>query len=260
MNYEFTDIKNVDYIGNSLSAINTNYKVLEYWTNNIILSSNNYFQPLLTFYTYFGDFWKSTINYAFSINAPARLSSFRTTVETNSAFWVKPISFFYPTVRPYNVGTLNANLDTSLNWFKTKFPVLSGVSTNKPRYAENTRAFLYCLFYNETVSVNETPTVIASRNCSTQDRSAIVDCYIIYLNNVACYSTWICPSYSWRGGGPTCKRTFSISCNYENNQKSIVRSGIANINNYFKDRSEYDHIYCLQLIVKNCDWTLEKIL
>lgn len=258
MNYNFTTISQDDFIGNSLSSVNLNYNVLEYWTNNISFSSNNLYKPLLNFYNFYGDFWKDTINYANSINATSRLSSFQTNVETNSAKWIKPLTFFYPFINQYSANSLNSNLNQAVSWFKLQYPVLSNTNT-KPNFAENTRAFLYCLFFEESVEINEKPTITggnATKNCRTQDKSGVVTCVVVWLNNVSCYSSWICPNYN----GRRCNSTFTANCSYENGQKTINRSIIANFDNYFKDRSEHDHVYCLQLVVKNCDWVLEKIL
>lgn len=255
MNYEFTTISQDDFIGNSLSAVNLNYKKLEYWTNNISFSSNNLYKPLLNFYNFYGNFWKNAINYANSINAIARLSSFQTSVETNSAKWIKPITFFYPFINQYNTNTLNSNLNQAVSWFRLQYPVLPNANT-KPNFVENTRAFLYCLFFEEAVEINERPTITSTRNCRTQNKSGVVSCIVVWLNNVSCYSSWICPNYN----GRTCNSTFTANCKYENNTQNVNRSIVANFNNYFKDRSEHEHVYCLQLVVKDCDWVLEKIL
>ena len=281
MKYEILNLKATDYIGDSLSSVNLNYKVLETWTNNITFSSVNLYNPLLNFYNFYGDFWKSTINYATSINAVNRLNSFATNVETNSAKWIKPVTFFYPTIKIYNSSTLNVDLNQAFTWFKSVYPVLT-TSTAKPNFAENTKAFLYCMFYEESVKINQNRTITgtteygsATRNCTTSNRSGVVGCYVIWRNNVQCYSTDVCPMFNYvegrgayttlfgrftRGGNVTCQRTFTASCSYENGAKSINRSLILNVNNYFKDRSEYDRVYCLQLTVKNCDWVLERII
>jgi hypothetical protein len=258
MKYEFTTIAQNDFIGNSLSSVNLNYKTLEYWTNNISFSSNRLYKPLLNFYNFYGNFWKDAINYANSINAITRLSSFQTNVETNSAKWIKPITFFYPFINQYNANTLNTNLNQAVSWFRTQYPVLPNANT-KPNFAENTRAFLYCLLFEEAVQINEDVTQTggnATKNCRTQNRSGVVTCVVVWLDNVTCYSSRICPNYN----GTRCQSTFTANCLYENNTQAVNRSIVANFNNYFKDRSEHDHVYCLQLIVKNCDWVLEKIL
>jgi hypothetical protein len=258
MKYEFTTIAQNDFIGNSLSSVNLNYKTLEYWTNNISFSSNILYKPLLNFYNFYGNFWKDTINYANSINGIARLSSFQTNVETNSAKWIKPITFFYPFINQYNANTLNTNLNQAVSWFRTQYPVLPNANI-KPNFAENTRAFLYCLLFEEAVQINENVTQTggnATKNCRTQNRSGVVTCVVVWLDNVSCYSSRICPNYN----GTRCQSIFTANCSYENGTQAVNRSIIANFNNYFKDRSEHDHVYCLQLVVKNCNWVLEKIL
>ena len=261
MSYNFKNIEGSETIGNSLSTVNSNYKNLELWTNNIIFSSVNYFKPLLNFYLFYGDFWKQTINYAYSLDAPRRLSAFQTTVETNSATWIKPITFTYPTIQLFNPATLNSNLNTALTWFRTNFPVLPQQSNARPFYAENTRAFLYCIFYEEIVRINASPTLTRTRNCRTENRTAIANCHVIWQDNVSCYGARVCPQYSWRAGrAPTCRRAYTANCSYENGQRAIDRSLIVNINNFFRDRFEHQKIYCLQLRVQNCQWVIEKIL
>lgn len=260
MSYELTNaIFSEEAIGNSLSAVNANYKALEFWTNNVSFSCFQYFDPLLSFYLFYGDFWKSTITWSYSISAPQRLDSFRTVVESNSASWVKPISFYYPIIRQYNVSTLNQNLSTAFLWFKSKYPIFIGMNP-VPKYAENTTAYLYCLFSDEVVKVNDNLVRAEKTNCITQDRSATANCHIIYLNNVTCYGSPVCPQHSSRDGSVSCQRVFTAICTFENNLKNIDRGIIANINNYFKDRYEHNQIYCLKMVVKNCDWVWEGTL
>lgn len=254
-----TAIFSEEAIGNSLSAVNTNYQALEYWTKEISLSCVNYFDPLVNFYLFYGDFWKKTITYSYAISAPQRLNSFRTVVENNSATWVKPISFYYPIIRQYNVSTLNENLSTAFLWFKSKYPMFVSTST-APRYAESTNAYLYCLFSEEVQKVNDNLVQSDLTPCTTEDRNATVGCHVIYLNNVDCYGSPVCPQFSWQSGGPTCQKIFRAICSFENNLKVINRGIVVNVDNQFRDRYERTEIYCLKLTVRNCDWIWEGTL
>lgn len=262
MSYTITPIVSTQFIGNSLSSVNISYENLELWTNNINFSTTNYFKPLVNFYLYYGDFWKQTINYAFSINAPARLSSFKTTVQSNSSQWVKSITYFYPEVFRFDPLTINNYITSATNWFKNKFPIFDPsiqvfpLPQNSPNFVEGTKATIYFLSYDVNVKVDQNITQTKSTVCSTQDRSGTVYCNIVWNNNVACYGNGnICPRYNG-----TYAKTFSISCNYENNLKSITRNGIVNIDREFIDRSEKSDLGAIILQVKNCEWQFVKLL
>lgn len=259
MNYTFTTINANEAIGNSLSATNANYSTLEFWTNNIMASSVQYFSPLLNFYLFYGDFWKTTINYAYSLNAPQRLSSFQTNVETNSAKWITPITFFYPTIPLFSASTLNTQLNTAVDWFRNRFPIFIGTNP-RPQYAENTTAYLYCMFYREQLKVNQNVVEQQSRPCRTENRTAVANCHVIWQNNVTCYGRSVCLPHNSTPTRPTCRRNYTANCSYENGSQSISRFARANINNLFNDRFEHERIYCLVLKVKNCQWSWENTL
>jgi (2Fe-2S) ferredoxin len=254
------NLNSTDYIGNSLSSINTNFNELEYWTNNILLSSNIYYQPLVKFYGYYGDFWKSSINFANSINAAERLTSFSTTVETNSAKFIKPIVIIYPDVFEYNDITFESNKNIVMNWFKTKYPVENKI--NKiANFVENSVAYVYMMFYNEVIKINNTiennrVQVKVPVTCTTKDVSVTVQCSVSYSGNVSCgTSSNVCGAIAG-----SCQNTKTANCSYTNGAKTEIRTGIANIDQYFKDRSENDKLYILVMKVKGCEWEFDKFL
>lgn len=262
MSYKITPTLSTHFIGNSLSSVNISYKNLELWTNNIAFSTTNYFNPLLNFYSYYGDFWKNSIDYAFSIDAPARLSSFRTTVQSNSSSWIKSITYFYPEVFRFDPLTINNYITSATNWFKNKFPIydpsLSFPETKKisPNFVEGTKATIYFITYDINVKINQTSQYIKTANCSTRDRSATINCNIIWKNNVSCYGSGnICPRFNG-----SYAKTYSATCNYENGTKSIVRKGIVNIDREFIDRSEKPDFGAIVLQVVNCQWQFVKLL
>lgn len=248
-----------DYIGNSLSSININFNELEYWTNNIQLSSDRYFQPLVNFYDFYREFWKSSVDFSKSINAAERLTSFSTTVETNSAKFIKPIVIIYPDVFEYNIMFQNYK-NIVENWFKLKYPVVN-IINNNTNFVENSVAYICVMFYDEIVKINNTIEnnrikIIESVGCVTNDVTVTVQCLVSYKGNVSCgRSSNVCGAIL-----NDCTNTKTAKCSYENGLKTITRSGIANIDQYFKDRSENDKLYILVMKVKNCEWVFDRIL
>lgn len=246
-----------DNIGNTLSTINLNYSNLETWTNSILLSSKKYYEPLVNFYLFYGDFWKDSIDFAYSIDAPNRLSSFYTNVEVNSSLWVDPMIFFYPQILPENQKN-NTTITNVQNWINEKFPVTTTNQT-KPNYLEDTTAVIYVMFYSDNLRVPQ-ETVVRTQNvgCNTNDVSVTVRCKSYWGGaNVSCGASGnVCAAIS----PSSCTNTKTAKCLYENNQPSITRTGTANINIFFNDRSETNDFYAIKLIVKNCAWQFEKLL
>ena len=251
-----------DYIGNSLSAININFNELETWTNNILLSSEKYYRPLVNFYDFYGDFWKSTINFAKSINAAERLTSFSTTVKTNSAKFIKPIVIIYPDVFQFNKDNIQTHTNTVSTWFNQKYPV-KDTNTSKTNFVENSVAYVYIMFYDELLKINNTGNdkikktfPVGSVGCKTEDVKIAVRCAVEYKNSVTCgRSGDVCGGLAY-----TCSDIKKAECSYTGGSKTETRSGIANIDQYFKDRSEHDILYTLIMKVENCEWKLENTL
>jgi len=248
-----------DCIGNSLSSININFNELEYWTNNILLSSDRYYKPLVDFYDFYSNFWKSSINFANSINAAERLTSFSTTVETNSAKFIKPIVIIYPNVFQFNSNNIETHIDTVTTWFNQKYPV-KNTNTSKTNFVENSLAYVYIMFYNEEVKINQTGNNILKKTktvgCVTNDVSVTITCSVTYNGTVTCgRSGNVCGAIAG-----SCAQTKNATCSYTGGSKTETRTGTANIDQYFKDRSENDNIYTLVMKVEDCEWVLQKQL
>lgn len=250
----------LDYIGNSLSSININFNELEYWTNNIQLSSDKYYKPLVNFYDFYRDFWKSSVSFAKSINAIERLKSFSTTVENNSAKFIKPIVILYPDVFEYNIMFVNYK-NIVENWFKIKYPVINKIN-NVTNFVQNSVAYICVMFYDEFVRINNTidnnnrVKIIDPVGCVTNDVTVTVKCLVTYAGNVSCGSSGdVCGSIR-----TVCTNTKTATCFYENDQKTITRNGIMNIDQYFKDRCEHNKIYIIMMKVEGCEWVFKKII
>lgn len=248
-----------DCIGNSLSSININFNELEYWTNNILLSSDRYYKPLVDFYDFYSNFWKSSINFANSINAAERLTSFSTTVETNSAKFIKPIVIIYPEVFQFNTQNIQTYTNVVTTWFNQKYPV-KDTNTLKTNFVENSVAYVYIMFYNEEVRIDRTGDNKLKKTeavgCVTNDVSVTVTCSVTYSGNVSCgRSGNVCGAIAG-----TCGDTKKATCSYAGGSKTETRTGRLNIDQYFKDRSENDNMYTLVMKVKDCEWVLQNLL
>ena len=133
------------------------------------------------------------------------------------------------------------------------FPETKKIS---PNFVEGTKATIYFITYDINVKINQTSQYIKTANCSTRDRSATINCNIIWKNNVSCYGSGnICPRFNG-----SYAKTYSATCNYENGTKSIVRKGIVNIDREFIDRSEKPDFGAIVLQVVNCQWQFVKLL
>jgi hypothetical protein len=262
MLYTFNKLISTGYIGNDLSIINENYNELDLWTTNISISSEKFYEPLKNFYLFYDDFWKDSINYSYSINAISRLTSFQTNVLENSAKWIQPLVFYYPAITKYEDSNLTNLQDNALEWMTQTYPVVNNDVTN---FVENTIAYLYCILYEEDEKINTNNKIIESTNCSTNDTSTSVSCWVQWNSDIACYDNKnACNGTNKTKAAyplnPNCHKNFTVNCLYENYKKNITRYGIANINSYFLDRYERENILCMILTVKNCNWTKIKVL
>jgi hypothetical protein len=256
MSYQFNKIESTDYIGNSLSKINLNYLNLSEWTTNILTSSDNLYDPLNNFYSFYGDFWKDSVNFALSIKAKERLQGFETLVLENSAKWITPLIFYYPVVTKYEQNNMTFLKQNAITWFNQNYPI---TTSTYPNFAENTVAFLYCPLYEEELKIDTVVNIVSSSYCKTNDTSTTVYCWVTFNDNIACYNDYhACDKFGRTRAAfpnnPSCTKNFTLTCDYENNQNEITRTGRVNMKSYYYDRYENENILCLKLQVKNCVW------
>jgi hypothetical protein len=249
-------IQDTDFIGNSLTAININYNDLNISTNNILFSSYRYFEPLVNFYNFYGDFWKNTINYAYSINAKNRLLSFYTNVLTNSANWINPIVLIYPEIKEKNNINFSNLISELTLWINSEYNVLND-SIYSTNFVENTKAYIYVMLYEENLKINSDVYLEDPANCQTNNVSVTITCKQNYTGQVSCNGQ---PNVCGAISGTICSNTKTGTCDYENNEKQITRKAIGNLNFYQKDRSENESLFLVQMKVDDCKWIYEKTI
>lgn len=290
--YNFLNTKSSFHIGDSLYNINYNYNTLDTWTQNILLSAETLWQPLVDlFYGHKID-WENSLSLVQQYSAA--WVSVSTTVETNSAFWIKPLSIFYPEI--YSIDTPLNDISTTMEtWLNQNFPVLSQDGV-RPNYIENQEAFVYVYSYIIRNTVKETETLRDSTVCKTQDGTVYATCKTEFSGKAFCSNG----DLTCTGQSVSCNKKQYVECYYnsppegpyitsdgyrtvsvpqepiqvvdEDGNVSYTAapdlvtqvygtdntSGLsyisANVNVYFQNRSESTRINFFKYVVKDCKW------
>lgn len=122
MGFSYTTILTAETVGDSLSTVNTNYLNLDVWTQNITLSANTIWEPLIDFYKFYENDWNNAITLVREYSA--KWIEYTSLVETNSARWLEPITIFYPGLFPQPFTP--ENLISVQEFLESKFPIYSG--------------------------------------------------------------------------------------------------------------------------------------
>ena len=264
MSYPIIDkISKNDCIGNSLSTINLNYSRLNTWANDIQLKYDNKIKILLDFYNQN----VNDINEALTLigaNSAAWVS-FKTTVQTNSSYWLQPLNIFYPEVLAYPYKN-SYNTEIS-NWLNKTYPVQDDIN-NLTNYIENETIIVSVHTYLEQVKIDFTKYDSRISHCYTQNSKVCANCSTYFGGGpVNCHQgTFYC------GYTVTCQECATSSCNYKDpyfNITGTVGNGATiyadsmidvNIKMYFKDRWEYEKVQTIMFKVVDCSWTFDKFI
>jgi len=245
-------------IGDSLTSVNINYSSLE--TDFFVekLSSDNFWSVMSNYYLNFAPFIKSAVTT--SQNNSAIFLSSSTTVETNSAGWIKPITIFYPSLFPSSTQP-STILSTLSTWVNIYFPSVDSL-TNTPNYVENQMAVIYAHTWQYGLVINENQYIKDSTTCITSDKNICAYCIDRY------YGGEFCGTNSWAdcgGRDSSCQQCKTLHCYYNSPPYiSITNNGIiaqgfisANIKMNFQDRNESNNINAIVFKIKNCIWKFD---
>jgi hypothetical protein len=246
-------------IGDSLSSVNINYSNLESDFLTEKLNADKFWSVMSDYYLSFSPFIKSAVTIS-QKNSAIFLSS-STTVETNSAGWIKPITIFYPSLFPSSTQP-STILSTLSSWINVYFPAVNS-TTNSPNYIENQIAIINAHTWQYELSINENQYIKDATVCSTSDKTICAYCMDRYYGG-----TW-CGTNSWSdcgGRGSSCQQCASLHCYYNSPPYSSMTSNgnvalgfiSANVKMTFKDRNESNNITAIVFKIKNCTWCFDR--
>jgi hypothetical protein len=246
-------------IGDSLSSININYLNLEMDFFTKKLSADELWSVMSDYYLSFAPFIKSAVTIS-QKNSAVFLSS-STTVESNSAGWIKPITIFYPSLFPSSTQP-STILTTLSSWVNAYFPTINS-TTNAPNYVENQIAIIYAHSWQYGLAINENQYIRDSTVCNTNDRRVCAYCTDRYFGG-----TW-CGTNSWAdcgGRGNSCQQCGNLDCYYNSppylrigsNNNTALGFISANVNMMFRDRNESNNINAIVFRIKNCIWRFDR--
>jgi hypothetical protein len=258
MSYTFYKILTSEVIGNSLSSINLNYYNLNNWVNDVQLNYENKIKPLMDFYnTYINDM-ESTISLVNELSSS--WNDFKTTVQSNSSFWIQPVSIIYPKIFPFPF--VDNYLKVITSWVNEKYPT-QNTSAGITNYIENETIIVNVYTYQETVKIDSKEYKSDVVTCYTNNGTVCADCATYWWGSVNCHQgTFNC------NHTVNCKNCVGSNCSYTLPYYNIRGSGIvyadskidANVNMYFKDRWEDENIKSISFKVVDCKWVFDKFI
>jgi hypothetical protein len=120
-------ILDTENIGDSLSSINYNFRVLDIYTCNFEFSANNIWNPLFSTFANNSATWQSIVNIV-QTKSSCWQETYNT-VKALSSVWLKPISLIYP--YPFNIdGSEEYIINVVTAWVNQTLPVASSTCTN----------------------------------------------------------------------------------------------------------------------------------
>jgi hypothetical protein len=258
MNYTFYNILTSEVIGNSLSSINLNYSNLNDWANNIQLNYENALKPLMDFYNAYITDMKDTLSLVSETSSS--WNDFKTTVQSNSSYWVQPLSIIYPKIFTYPF--IDSYLTEITSWVNEQYPT-QNTSLGTTNYIENESIIVNVYTYREEVKINSNTYLTDFVTCYSINSTICADCKTTFWGLVGCHQGLFNCSHT-----VNCKSCASSQCSYTRPFYNIRGSGTvyadskidAQVAMYFKDRWEHEDIKSISFKVVDCKWTFDKFI
>jgi hypothetical protein len=255
---ELLKIKNFEFIGDSLSAVNINFDILDSSLSKLNINTEKFLMPYSNFFKdnkkrldFIEDvFYDKKPNWDFMVSF----------VSANSSKLIKPIVFIDPNIYKYPESNLKSTVDYVVEKFRIIHPLFTDSTSTKPNYIENQKAIVYYYVNHiqNKIKINDTVnsdfancvsqgTKTAILNCQNQTTSQKTYCNGKELTCLGC-------------AGTPCQQEVSVTCVYPETKTSTTNRYIqAIIKSNFDDISEKE-IKTIFLKIKNCDWVIERIL
>ena len=137
-------IKDYENIGDSLSSINYNFRVLDIYTCNFEFSAANYWNYMHTLVSENSATWTNAIN-TVKTNSACWTDTFNT-VNSLSSYWIKPITLIYP--YPFDInGSDGLNVISEVtNWINSTLPIFTGTCFN---FVKGQELYIFTPLYSE---------------------------------------------------------------------------------------------------------------
>ena len=258
---QIAPISNKDKISRSVAVINNYNSVLYSAATGI---ENAFYKDTNILVEYFNENSKLLFNSVIEFEKNSnKWEDFLTTVYSNSAKWLKPMTILYPKIirEPFT----DNNLLDVLNWLKKFYPIRN-LQDGSLNYVENQQFAVSIYLYNFDQQINLLDQPYAYTKCVTQSGLISLHCQTLITGG------WI----HCHQGSYNCNRTvncypsLNVDCWYETpylkidgtpintndpvSVKQVVRSQIqANLIMNYVNRKE-TRIKTIIFKVENCDW------
>jgi len=286
MNYKFYNINSSETIGDSLTSVNLNYINLQNWISEIQTQYDNNWKPIIDFYNSNITDYKNILSLANQLSS--NWDNFATTIETNSAKWLQPITIFYPYI--LNAPYLDSYTENIKTWLTANYPILGN-------FVENQK-FIINIYTKRNGAdsktfINYRETLTDYTICYTYDFRICANCKTVAFGpTIYCANTHFDCDAEW-----TCQKCKDIHCSYikppyipleesflatnelryvsalstidkqihvsdtEVDESHFAKGQIqADISMTYQDEWESDIVTSIVFKVKNCAWQFEKYI
>jgi hypothetical protein len=255
---ELLKIQKLEFIGDSLSAININFDIIDSTIKNINFNTDKFLIPYVNFFKENQKRLKFMEDVFY--DKKSNWDSMVSFVTINSAKWIKPIVFVDPNVYKFSDSSLQTTINSIVNNFKTFHPVFKDDNKTIPNYIENQKAVVYYYVNNINNTIKLEDVVNSDfANCVSQGtKSIILNCQNT-MKNTSTFCNGVETTCSGCAGTP-CQQQVSVTCVYPETKTTTTNRYIqAIIRSNFEDIAEKE-IKTIFLTMKNCEWAIERIL
>lgn len=251
--YILPDLKKQEDIGNTVETLNRSFKDYESFLSGEKAQVEKIQSNTVGLNYILNKIEESCVFMEENANS---LLNLYTTVASNIQDWLKPIVLFYKEKFFDNSAVFSEEYidDTVCKWVQSNYPV-SVNKKSKPNYIEGQTAYI---FYFKTLDKAQqfNYSQESSVTCVTEDVDVKLNCQTI-IKGQTCQGGCGCVNCALT---TNCKKTKNSKCRFKDrglNVKSIKR--YLKINADYKGDDTYDtKIGRVKLIVKDCEWQIEK--
>lgn len=255
MEYSLYSLTSADSIGNTLSSVNQNYLVLDQLIQNIQLSAQKFWIPMIEYYNQRKPYLMNAVNLV--IDNYQNWQSSSSTFETNSSKWITPLVLWYPTVMIMEESRTLPEIAENrfLAWLNALYPPFSP-DNSVPNFLEGQRAIIYSFNYEQDVPTLQSFNLIDYTTCQTADEKICAYCAKCYSGSVGCgeKGTFNCNGCSY------CSRCANLPCNFDNGLKTKDARIVGDIRIDYSNKYESQVLNAYVFKIQDCRWEFDTFL